>query len=235
MAFRFAFFAKIRRPALAGRIFFGDFYLLISLIRYRIRRHTSVSDPHKSAHMQYELLFLVGHDKEAELATIEKNVEGFIAEIGGEIKSSRWESKRHLAYPIKHQERGVYIARRFELPEYDMWAKDAQPQEIDRITKLSRTLRLFRDVLRFTIVRSDDLEDLEKFSNRKEEERKSHKQAVIEKEIKAKRAATPRPTERKTPSVAPEAPVVQSVQQEAPKKEVSVAEINEKLDEILNG
>lgn len=185
--------------------------------------------------MQYELLFLVGHDKEADLETIEKNVEKLVAEVGGAVKTDRWESKRRLAYPIKHQDRGIYVARRFELPEYDMWAEDAQPQETDRIAKLSRSLRLAREVLRFTIVRAEDLESLSTFSERKEEERKSHKQAAIEKEIKAKRAATPRPTERKTVAPATAAPVAQSAQQEAPKKEVSVAEINEKLDEILNG
>lgn len=183
---------------------------------------------------QYELLFLVGHDKETDLASIEKNVESFVSEVGGTFLDERWESKRRLAYPIKHQERGIYIARRFTLPEYDPWAVDAEPQDTDRITKLSRSLRLSRELLRFSIVRADDLESLKTFSERKEEERKSHKQTVLEKEIKAKRAAAPRPIERKA-TATPATPVVQSVQQEAPKSEISVAEINEKLDEILNG
>ncbi len=179
--------------------------------------------------MQYELLFLVGHDKEANLESIEKEIEKFVGEIKGDLSADRWESKRKLAYPIKHQDRGVYVARRFTLPEYDMWGEDAEEQGVDRIEKLSRALRLYREVLRFSIVRSEDLEDLNTFTNRKSEERKTHHQKVAEKELKAKKPAP------RTPIAKPSStPVSQAPQKEAPKKEISTAEINERLDEILN-
>lgn len=180
--------------------------------------------------MQYELLFLVGHDKEANLESIEKEIEKFVGEIKGELSVDRWESKRKLAYPIKHQDRGVYVARRFTLPEYDMWAEDTKEQGIDRIEKLSRALRLYREILRFSIVRSEDLEDLNTFTNRKSEERKTHHQKVAEKELKAKKPAPRIPMSK--PSIT--TPIAQTPQKEAPKKEISTAEINERLDEILN-
>lgn len=180
--------------------------------------------------MQYELLFLVGHDKEANLESIEKKVEEFITEIGGEISTDRWESKRKLAYEIKHQDRGIYVAKRLTLPEYDMWAEDAVPQDVNRIEKLSRSLRLYREILRFSIVRSEGLEDLTTFTNRKTEERKSHHEKVTEKEQKAKKTTLrTTPTAKQSP-----APISQAPQKEAPKKEISTAEINERLDEILN-
>lgn len=181
--------------------------------------------------MQYELLFLVGHDKEANLETIEKEVEKFISEVGGELSTDRWESKRRFAYEIKHQDRGVYVARRFTLPEIDIWAEDATEEEqgVNRIEKLSRSLRLYREVLRASIVKADGLEDLRTFTDRKTEERKSHHEKVVEKEQKAKKPA-PRMTSPR-PSATP---VAQAPQKEAPKKEISTAEINERLDEILN-
>lgn len=181
--------------------------------------------------MQYELLFLVGNDGETSLETIEKEVERYIEEAGGTIAPDRWESKRKIAYPIKHRERGVYVARRFTLPEKDVWTQNAKESSAGNIDTLSRSLRLHKDILRSCIVRCEKLESLKKFSERKEEERKSHKQKEAEKELKAKKTALPRtPAKRSSTS----SPIQQTPQKEAPKKEVSVAEINERLDEILN-
>lgn len=190
--------------------------------------------------MQYELLFLLGHDKEANLDSIEKEIEKFIQAVGGEVSLDRWESRRRLAYPIKHQDRGVYVARRFTLPEYDMWAEDAKEEEqgVDRIEKLSRSIQLYREVLRFSIVRSEGLEDLKTFTDRKTEERKSHHQQVAEKELKAKKTAPRGMSQRtSTPPVKPaisSAPLAQAPEKEAPKKEITTDEINDRLDEILN-
>lgn len=195
--------------------------------------------------MQYELLFLVGHGKEANLEAIEKAVEKYIEEIGGTLEDARWESKRRLAYPIKHEERGVYVARRFTLPIIDVWANDVQTETVDRIGKLSQLLHLYDDVLRFSIVRSEELESLADFSTRKEEERKTHRQSVEkkERETRAKRPGASRTTTSRgaspippTPTNTESKPATASVsKEEAPQKEISVAEINDKLDEILNG
>ncbi len=43
--------------------------------------------------------------------------------------------KRKLAYEIKHQRRGTYVTRRFELPENEDGAETEKESAVEKITK----------------------------------------------------------------------------------------------------
>ena len=58
---------------------------------------------------------------------------------------------------MKKEVRGTYIARRFTLPDAD--ERESEP-EIHPIVSMTRTLQLSKDVLRFIIVRADDMPEL---------------------------------------------------------------------------
>lgn len=205
-----------------GRSFRTDF----NLLSIRICQHKSASGPHKSAYMQYEILFLVGQNEESRLKEIESETEKIITEIGGKFSEDRWQDERKLAYPIKHQVRGTYIARRFELPEQDVWAESSDAA-VDRIAEATKKLNLFHSVLRFTIVRADKLETLGVFAARKDEEQQSHRRQakIAPKKQDARRSSLARKPIEKKP-----APVQK---EEKPQRTSTTEEINEKLDEIL--
>ena len=103
---------------------------------------------------QYELFYVVGDSKEAELARVKEDVLKLIVEKGGTLLPEEMEEHRKLAYPIKHEIRGTYVARRFTLPGVDERKKKDKE---GMIAELSRQLELHHDVLRFILVRAEGL------------------------------------------------------------------------------
>jgi hypothetical protein len=65
---------------------------------------------------------------------------------------------------VKKETRGTYIARRFTLPDVDEREAAAGTEAIEEgvhpIATMNRTLQLSSDVLRFIIVRADDMPEL---------------------------------------------------------------------------
>lgn len=175
----------------------------------------------------YEILFLIGQNEESRLKELESEVEKIITSIGGKFSEDRWQDGRKLAYPIKHQMRGTYIARRFEMSKQDIWAKETQEKQPDPTAEATKKLNLLDSILRFTIVRAEGLEPLKAFSTRKDEEQQSHRRQAKIAPKTANRRGTPtrKPVERKVP---------QTVQKpETPQRTSTSEEIDEKLDEIL--
>ncbi len=107
--------------------------------------------------VEYELFYLVGESKEASLPGIREGVEQTVVSNGGTFLPPQTEEKRKLAYPVKKEVRGTYIARRFTLPDAD--EKEVET-EIHPLTTINRALQLNADVLRFIVVRADDLPEL---------------------------------------------------------------------------
>ncbi|OGI21949.1 MAG: hypothetical protein A2808_02270 [Candidatus Moranbacteria bacterium RIFCSPHIGHO2_01_FULL_55_24] len=107
--------------------------------------------------IEYELFYLVGESKEAELPRIREAVQKVVTGNGGVFLPEVTEEKRKLAYEVKGEIRGTYIANRFTLP-----GKDEQPEEVEvhPLTKINRELMLSKDVLRFLVLRADDLPEL---------------------------------------------------------------------------
>ncbi len=108
--------------------------------------------------VEYELFYLVGETKDAELPRIKETVEKMVTDEGGTFLAPQTEEKRKLAYQIKKEVRGTYIARRFTLPDHD--EVDIETVEVHPITKISRALMLSKDVLRFIVLRADELPEL---------------------------------------------------------------------------
>ena len=109
---------------------------------------------------EYELFYLVGETKEAELPRIKADVEALIVGEGATFLPGETVDKRKLAYSIKKEVRGTYIARRFTVPqEEETLAEELakRKDEADFIARVTKKLNLSKDVLRFLILRADDL------------------------------------------------------------------------------
>jgi ribosomal protein S6 len=110
--------------------------------------------------VEYELLYLVGESKEGELPRIREAVEKIVVSAGGTFLAPVTEEKRKMAYEVKKEVRGTYIARRFTLPDKDESDASGNVQEIHPLTTINRALQLSKDVLRFLIVLAKDLPEL---------------------------------------------------------------------------
>ncbi len=131
--------------------------------------------------MQYEVLFLVGQDRESNVPEIEKEVDALIVEAGGELIDDRWENKRKLAYPVRHSMRGTYIAKRFVFKES---TDDKESFETaSPIEMINNKLLLSENILRFIIVRAEEMLPLKEFALRKEEEKAGAKKSFGKPEV----------------------------------------------------
>lgn len=110
--------------------------------------------------VEYELLYLVGESKEAELPRIREAVEKMVTGAGGIFLPSATEEKRKMAYEVKGEVRGVYIARRFTLEDADERDANGTEGETHPLAAINRALQLSKDVLRFLIVSAKTLPEL---------------------------------------------------------------------------
>jgi ribosomal protein S6 len=112
---------------------------------------------------EYELFYLVGETKEAELPKIKAAVEALVTGEGATFLDGETTDKRKLAYSIKKEIRGTYIARRFTVPQEEeaLASELAKKQDgIDFIARVTKKLSLSKDVLRFLLLRADELPPL---------------------------------------------------------------------------
>ncbi|MDQ1283886.1 MAG: ribosomal protein [Patescibacteria group bacterium] len=158
--------------------------------------------------MKYELFYLVGASKEAELENIRKEVSAIVAENGGVFEEKETQEKRRLAYEIKHETHGIYTAQRFELVE------------AENLAKINRKLNLNAGVLRFLISKADELPEL-----RSKEERISEEQT---KEARTQKFKEEKKAEQK------KAEAVEEKKEAGDKKSQPQEDIDKKLEEILN-
>jgi ribosomal protein S6 len=185
--------------------------------------------------MQYELFYLVGERQEATLPAIKEGVNAILALEQATMVGEELSEKRKLAYEIKHQNKGTYITRRFELPEIDFWADEANGEKEFGIAAITNKLNLNNDVLRFLIVKTVDLPDLGAKDRRKAKETASNQgrpaQRPQQRNDRRDNNSRPmqRPTQRPTAAPAPAAPVKKV---EATKEESK--NIDKQLDELLN-
>lgn len=108
----------------------------------------------------YELFYLVLDSKESELTEIRKKVEEVVAGFGGTFLSEETTEQRNLAYEIRKERRGTYVARRFSLPGVGDALTADREDETNSIEAIDRELRLFDKVARFIIVRAERLPEL---------------------------------------------------------------------------
>jgi len=154
--------------------------------------------------MQYELLYLVGVSKESEMETIKKEVSEIITSEGGVFAEKQVMEKRKLAYAVKHESQGTYIAQRFDI------------EEAENLQAITKKLNLYPNILRSLITKANELPELTSREERKEAEAKKI-----------------RPEETKKVPEIKEIKEVKTEKTAAEKKEIE-EDIDKKLEEILN-
>jgi len=177
--------------------------------------------------MQYELFYLVGASKEAELPKIKAEVAELVASSGAVFEEKQVTEKRKMAYEIQRENRGFYVAQRFNL------------EEQDKIQSITRKLNLYAAILRSLIVRTDELPEL---TSREEREAKSKTEPKFEtKKPLAGQAIRPE-SEGKIKEAVPaevkkeENPPAggETIDKTPEERKLDEADIDKKLEEILN-
>jgi len=209
--------------------------------------------------MEYEICYLIGESKEANLDKIRPTVEQIIEKHKGTFVEGEFVRKRRLCYIIKGESRGTYVARRFSVPTRD--ERDEMSLDYDIMGEMNKELRFNQDVLRFMLIKSDDLpplKDLEiadeknkgqfSIAGTKREEKKVElpkkeeivptKEVVAEikkEEIKVEEVKVEEVKKEETKEAVEE--VAEKPKKKSKKKEeegILGDDIDEKLDEILN-
>lgn len=106
---------------------------------------------------EYEILFLIGDSKKADIQAIRSAVEEAISASGGSVMPGEFIDERRMEYAIAGERRGTYIAQRFTVSD---------ESEADAPGRITKTLSLNKGVLRFLIVRSEGLPTLEESQDR---------------------------------------------------------------------
>ena len=166
--------------------------------------------------MRYELFYLIGASKEAELEKIKEEVKNLVSSLGGVFEEKETLEKRKMAYGIKQETHGIYVAVRFKLPE------------AENINEISRKMNLNNNIMRFLISRANELPEL-----------KSKEERIREAEGKAAAHVA-------KPEVKKEVPAQEVVKEKEPARNASpsdaggdkkinkLEDIDDKLEEILN-
>ena len=125
--------------------------------------------------MKYELFYLVGASKEADIDKIRQSVSDIVLTNEGVFEEKETFEKRKLSYKVKHETHGIYIARRFELED---------SQKLDDVVQ---KMNLNSEVLRFMLSRADELPELKSKEERIADQEKrfvsSEKQKIAEKPV----------------------------------------------------
>lgn len=104
--------------------------------------------------LQYELFYVVGDSNESTLPQIQEEVVALIEAQGGTWLDGETIEHRKLAYAIKGETRGTYIAKRFTVPNIDERKKTEKGTSV---AEISRQLELHKGVLRHIVVRAEGL------------------------------------------------------------------------------
>jgi len=133
--------------------------------------------------MEYELMFLVADNKSHELDRIKKDVKTLVEKAGGKWTGDSFEFERKLAYEIKHNWKGIYVVERFTLPTRDERDTDLEGNETpkDIIGEITRQMNLQKDILRYILVKADELPPLEDFIKHFSKTTKEQKTTLKEK------------------------------------------------------
>ena len=169
--------------------------------------------------MNYELFYLVGASKEAALEKIKQEVAALVTSEGGVFEEKQVVEKRKMSYEIKHENRGLYVAQRFNL------------EDTEKMQAIIRKLTLYTEILRSIITKTDELPEL---TSREEREKKAKAEPKFE--AKKPLAVPSRPEgEAKTEATSADEKVAEIPTAESEeKKKADSEDIDKKLEEILN-
>ncbi|MEF3692366.1 MAG: 30S ribosomal protein S6 [Candidatus Moraniibacteriota bacterium] len=145
--------------------------------------------------MEYEICYLIGESKEADLEKIRPEIEGIITKHKGVFSEGEFLRKRRMAYEIKGEKRGTYVARRFTIPSKD--EREELYPDYDIMGEINKELRFNQNLLRYILIKTDDLPPLkdlelseERVTEEKREFRKEEKPKVekITEKVEEKKA-----------------------------------------------
>ncbi|HCU70907.1 MAG TPA: 30S ribosomal protein S6 [Candidatus Moranbacteria bacterium] len=159
--------------------------------------------------MKYELFYLVAGSRETELEAIKAATEEIITTEGGAFEEKEVVERRKLAYEIKHETHGFYVARRFEI------------EDTQKIQSITRKLNLHTGILRSIISNASELPELKT----KEERIGAAFNRPERKTQEASEKSAPSKSEEKTPK---------SIEKSIPAEKKETEDIDKKLEEILN-
>ncbi|MFZ2188854.1 MAG: 30S ribosomal protein S6 [Candidatus Moraniibacteriota bacterium] len=166
--------------------------------------------------MRYELFYLVGVSKELDLDKIKADVDEIVTSHSGVFEEKATQEKRKMAYKIKKDTHGIYIAKRFSLED------PATVPEI--ITKLN----IHPGVLRFIISDASGLPELKTKEERIEQEEKRGEVEKMRQEKKEAEELEKNPPKKEEVVVAPK------TEAEKTQKAEDAQALDKKLEEILN-
>lgn len=185
---------------------------------------------------EYELFYLVGESKDSEMARIKEEIRGIVEGEGGTYEGADKMEKRKLAYAVRREIRGTYIAQRFMIAGKDEREKEVEKGKEDAISRISRKLNLYRDILRFIVVRAESLPALHSEAG----DASSKIVAEVVKEAQSQKAAVEKTVKKIVKKAKAEAVEKdKSDEKEISKKEKAAKDVNEdeidkKLEEVLN-
>ena len=176
---------------------------------------------------EYELLYLIGESKEVDTARITKEVKAIVEVEGGTYSGAEKLEKRKLAYAIKREVRGTYIAQRFTTLDKNARELSVEAGEPSVIGRINHKLNLYRDILRFIIVRAENLPALTQ-----EEEGASK---IVSDVVKETQKVVEKKVVRKTPAATKSDVASSPVAKEEVKAETKTeAELDKQLEEVLH-
>jgi ribosomal protein S6 len=104
--------------------------------------------------MRYEICYLIGESQEANLDKIKDRVKKIISEEGTLLDLEVTE-KRKMAYKVQKDIRGIFVAQQFEIT-----VDEDSEEKKDSISAITKKLNLDPDILRFMIIKADDVPEL---------------------------------------------------------------------------
>lgn len=179
--------------------------------------------------MKYEICYLIGESNEAKMAEIKAGAEKIVTDEGGVFEGIETQDRRKLAYKVQKDVRGIYVTRRFELPEKE------DGEEKNPIGEMTKKLNLSGDVLRFLIIKADKLPELKQreIPVKTEKKERRYERPRTASQAPIRREAAPKVEEK---AVEAKVPAEEKAAPQATEAEVKAKEesIDQKLDELLN-
>ncbi|MCD6149177.1 30S ribosomal protein S6 [bacterium] len=180
--------------------------------------------------MEYEICYLIGESKEAEIVKIKERIKKIVAGKGGSFSDFEFKDKRKMAYEIENEIRGTFFANRFEIAKKDI-NQDSEAGTKNAVDSITEKLYLEKDILRFIIVKADSVPSPE---NKEETKKKSgdEQQDISHKRQAVKGKQEKKESVRQVEKLKDRKPV----KKEPPKKTAKkgkMGDIDKKLKEIL--
>jgi ribosomal protein S6 len=196
--------------------------------------------------MKYEICYLVGELNEGKLAEIKVAAEKILTDEGAVFEGIETLDRRKLAYKVEKDTRGIYVTRRFELPEREDPSTDStsSPQagsgqvasdqeDKNPIGEMTKKMNLFGDVLRFLIIKAEKLPELKQreIPVKAEKTEKRFDRGRSSAPLPPRKVFAPKAEVKATEEKVETVPLPPATEAEVKAKEES---IDQKLDELLN-